>query len=76
MDKATIEIRKNRLKKMDIYVINTIGDEEETAFWLQMGVPDCATEDDFQFIAENEEEYNRCCRVFAAIVVDSDKVAD
>ena len=71
MDKATIEIRKNRLKKMNNYVLDVIGDEEETEFWLQMGVPDNASEEDYEFIAEDEEEYNRCCRVFSAIVVDN-----
>lgn len=71
MDKTIIEIRKDTLKKMDSYVRNVVGDEEETEFWLQMGVPDNANEEDYEFIAEDEEEYNRCCRVFSAIVVDN-----
>lgn len=70
MDKATIEIRKKRLEKMNNYVLDIVGDEEQTEFWFQMGVPDCATEEEYQFIAEDEEEYNRCCRVFSAIIVD------
>lgn len=65
---VTLILRAETLVYMDNYVKEEIGDEDSLEVWLSVGVPDCATKEDYLFIAEDEEEYNRCCRVFADLV--------
>lgn len=57
------------LKAMDD-AIRGMNDECVMDSWLMVGVPDEASEDDYEFIAENHEEYIDIVKVFARIVKD------
>jgi hypothetical protein len=56
------------LKKMDRWLRDNINDEEIFMNWLYL-MPDEATEDDYESIAENDEDFNECTRMFALITV-------
>ena len=56
------------LKKMDRWLRENINDEEIFMNWLYL-MPDEATEDDYESIAENDEDFNECTRIFALITV-------
>lgn len=68
--KKIVEIRVDILKDMNKFVLEKIYDEELIFHWLEEGIPDCPSDDDFLFIAENDEEWERICSVFAWIVKD------
>ncbi len=42
------------LKDMHNYIINEIDDEDAYYVWIENGVPDEPTEEDFEYIAEND----------------------
>ena len=63
-----IQDRIKLLKEMDSYICNTIGDEVAWEDWIAVGVPDCATEEDYEFIAHDEGEWQRICTLFGKIV--------
>lgn len=65
-----VDIRVNTLKGMNKFILEKINDEELIFHWLEQGVPDCPSDDDFFFIAEDDEEWERVCSVFAWIVKD------
>ena len=65
-----ISIRVDTLKGMNKYVLEKINDEELIFHWLEQGIPDCPSDDDFLFIAEDDEEWERVCSVFAWVVKD------
>ena len=46
------------VKTMDKIIRNYGGDEDLIFWWLQEGVPDCASEEDYKFIAYNATEFN------------------
>lgn len=53
------------LKLMDNFVRETVEDEETlVGDWLALGVPDCADEEMFEFIATNEESFVSCLESF------------
>jgi hypothetical protein len=52
----TTKIRIELLKQMNKYIIN-MGDEEIWMEWITLGVPDEPSEDDYEFIAENNDEW-------------------
>ena len=56
------------LKAMDKVIRNYDGDEELIFWWLQEGVPDCASEDDYNFIASTAEYFNETVELFTEIV--------
>lgn len=56
------------LKKMDRWLRDNINDEEIFMNWLYL-MPDEATEDDYESIAENDEDFNECTRIFALITI-------
>lgn len=68
--KEIVEIRVDILKDMNKFVLEKIYDEELIFHWLEEGIPDCPSDDDFLFIAENDEEWERICSVFAWVVKD------
>lgn len=43
-------------------------DENLYMRWITIGPPDDPSEDDFEFIAENNERYNECCDLFIELV--------
>ena len=56
------------LKRMDRWLRDNINDQEIFMNWLYF-MPDEATEDDYKSIAENDEDFNDCIRMFALITV-------
>ena len=56
------------LKKMDRWLRDNINDEEIFMNWLYF-MPDEATEDDYESIARNNEDFNECTRMFALITI-------
>ena len=64
------EIKINLLKEMNKYICEVIGDEECWEIWIGCGVPDEATEDDYKFIANDEEEWKRICKLFGNLIYE------
>lgn len=67
MDKKIIEIRVKLLKGMHQYIIE-IGDEDIYMDWVTLAVPDEPCEADFQFIAEEDENWIETCKLFSKLV--------
>lgn len=67
MKNETIELRKNFLKQFDNYIINEIGDEEIIEVWLMCGLPDKYTEEDLDFIANDDVEWHNVVDLFSRI---------
>ena len=62
MKQARIEL----LKQMNQHIID-LGDEEVWLHWIEEGVPDEASEDDYDYIASNDTEWNGCVNLFAEL---------
>lgn len=58
------KVRIMLLEQMHSTVINEFDDEENIMVWLMLGVPDCPSEDDFEFIAEDDENFNETVALF------------
>lgn len=56
------------VKTMDKIIRNYGGDDDLIFWWLQEGVPDCASEEDYKFIAYNATEFNDLVQLFIDIV--------
>lgn len=71
IEERTKQIRIRSLKNMD-FVMRCINDEENGVFdlWLQEGVPDEATEEDFECIAEEYDAYISVCNLFAESIAE------
>ena len=61
-----IQARIKMLKEMNKYIIE-MGDEEIWMDWIAFGVPDEPSEDDYEFIAENDYEWNDVCSLFGRL---------
>lgn len=64
------EMRKTRLSlvhQMHDYIMNT-GDEEIFEIWLRDAIPDCPCEEDFEFFAEDADEFKELCNLFGKLV--------
>lgn len=59
-----IKTRIAILETMHEFVINKFNDEENIMEWLTYGVPDCPNENDYEFIAESEENFNETVDLF------------
>lgn len=59
-----VECRINLLKQMDEYICDAIGDEEIWEIWIAVGVPDEARDEDYAFIAEDDEMWKGVCVAF------------
>lgn len=59
-----IKTRIAILQTMHEFVINKFNDEENIMEWLTYGVPDCPNESDYEFIAEDEENFNEIVDLF------------
>lgn len=57
MDRVTL------LKAMNELVL-ALGDEEQIEPWLINGIGDCPSEEDFEFVAENEESFAETVHTF------------
>lgn len=60
-------LKMNILGGMNEYILN-LNDEDAIEPWLMCGVPDGATEDDLEYIAEDYEEWVDIVNLFARIV--------
>ena len=67
MNKITMEFRIAQLKAMH-NVICKANDETLYMSWITCGVPDCPQDDDFEFIAEDDERYNETVDLFVKLV--------
>ena len=61
-----VQLRIKLLKEMNAYIIE-MGDEEIWMDWITLGVPDAPSEDDYEFIAENDDEWNDVCSLFGKL---------
>ena len=64
---GTKEQRIELLKGMNQYIID-LGDEEAYEPWFTLGVPDEATDYDYEFIAENEGSWREICELFGNLI--------
>ncbi len=71
MREALIELRVNQLKAMDQFV-HEVNDEELIDDWLKNGVPDEASEDDYEEIAADDKLYYECVKIFKHIAIEDD----
>lgn len=60
-------LKMNILGGMNEYILN-LNDEDAIEPWLMCGVPDDATEDDLEYIADDYEEWVDIVNLFARIV--------
>lgn len=67
MTKEMKMIRMNMLGGMDSY-IRELGDESIWEAWIVTGVPDEATEEDFESIAEIEEDFVYMVALFNKLI--------
>ena len=65
------EMRIRQLKAMH-ELMCAANDETIYMSWIICGVPDCPTEDDFEYIAEDEESYNECFDLFIKLISNGD----
>lgn len=64
------ELVKTRIsiaKQMNKYIIN-MGDEEIWMDWITVGIPDAPTEEDYESIAEDNEEWMDLCKLFGSLI--------
>lgn len=71
MNEALIQLRANQLKTMDEFV-HSVNNEELMEDRLSCGVPDEASEDDYSYIAADEELYKTCVRIFKRIAIEEE----
>lgn len=62
-----VQTRIELLKQMNQYIIN-IGDEEIWMDWIAVGVPDEATEEDYEFMANDEVIWCETCEIFGELI--------
>lgn len=67
MTNEEMVLRMNILGGMNAFV-GDLGDEDILENWITYGVPDEATEEDLQMIAEDDECFADVCECFAKIV--------
>lgn len=61
---TTVEKRIKALKMMNSAMEQIDNEELYYDGWLAYGVPDGATEDDYRFIAENEDDFYEMLELF------------
>lgn len=69
------EMRKTRLQlvhQMHDYIMNT-GDEDIYEVWFTVCIPDEPSEEDFEFFANDPEEFRSMCEVFGRLVYKDEK---
>ena len=67
VNKEMVAIREKLLKDMHNYIIE-MGDEDIYMDWVTLAVPDEPCEADFQFIAEEDENWIDVCTLFGKLV--------
>lgn len=71
MTEETLNDRIKCLQNMDT-AMKFINDEENGVYesWLSVGVPDGASDEDFEEIAKDDESYFETCELFAGLISD------
>lgn len=64
-----LEVKINTLKEINTYVLETIGDDDITDYWLTYGIPDDPNEDDYRFIAEDWDCWSDTLRAFRRCLI-------
>ena len=59
------------IKAMDDFM-HSVNNEELINEWLTYGVPDEASKDDYYSIAEDDESYKECIKIFKRVVKDDE----
>lgn len=62
----------NDVKRMNAEIID-LGDELYWLDWITLGVPDEATEEDFEWYADDLEEYELLKKLFKAIMDEANE---
>ncbi len=62
LQKTRVEL----LKGMHAYIIS-LGDESIYGTWILTGIPDCPNEEDFEFFATDNDEWNHIVRLFGRL---------
>lgn len=57
------EERLAKVKEMD-EIVRNFDDEENIEVWLMLGCPDESSEEDYEWFAEDEEEFNELVKLF------------
>ena len=65
------QVRIEQLKAMHSLMQNA-NNEEIYMTWITLGVPDEPYEDDFVYIAEDDDAYNECFDLFVRLIRDDD----
>ena len=64
-------MRIKTLKFMNEHIKN-LGDEEIWSDWITLGVPDEPNYDDYEFIAETDEEYESVSKLFYVLCAQAE----
>lgn len=65
-------IQKTRvelLKGMNTYMLQ-LGDETLLGAWFLTGIPDCPDEENFEFFATDDDEWNYIVRLFDRLTIE------
>lgn len=60
-------IRLNLVHQMHDYIMKT-GDEEIFEIWMRDCIPDAPTEEDFEFFADDADEFKYMCEIFGNLI--------
>lgn len=64
-----VKTRIDLAKQMNEFIIN-LGDEDIWEVWITTGIPDAPQEDDYEFFANDDDEWNELCGLFGRLVKD------
>lgn len=65
IQKTRIEL----LKGMNTYMLQ-LGNETLLGAWFLTGIPDCPDEEDFEFFATDDNEWNYIVRLFGRLTIE------
>lgn len=65
IQKTRIEL----LKGMNTYMLQ-LGNETLLDAWFLIGIPDCPDEEDFEFFATDDNEWNYIVRLFGRLTIE------
>ena len=65
IQKTRIEL----LKGMNTYMLQ-LGNETLLGAWFLTGIPDCPDEEDFEFFATDDDEWNYIVRLFGRLTIE------
>ncbi len=65
LQKTRVEL----LKGMNTYMLQ-LGNETLLGAWFLTGIPDCPDEEDFEFFATDDDEWNYIVRLFGRLTIE------